>query len=505
MHTSLNELRLPAEFYDEFLQDSVRKNRQILRILCVLIIVVELFNIIRVLLLSDSGLSTWNNRIYFSFYLSLLFLCLVLLILDRVSPSNLAFHYQLHFYGALLLMFWNAGLNFYDVSNGSNDNITVIATALLGMSVLFQAVPARSAILLLSPYAFFLFTTWGSLTSGCKLNLTVTVSVGLIVSMAHFRFVLMSMQQERNIRQINQELREEREKLRMSLEQHQIIMEQASDIMMHWDLEQDMMSFSRNWTELSGYPMVIPNFLDWLTETQSPRNGQKLAACFQAYRGGEKREERISLCMADGEVRWYQIQMVMQADRTGKPVEGVGVLRDISRQQSEIEQLQNQLQYDTLTGILNKHGLELYTQNQLELLSAHKRLTFLMLDMDDFKRINDTFGHPCGDHVLQETARFMKHTFRTSDGMGRIGGDEFIVVIPGLSDEPLIRQKVQQLMDSIRDITWNGAPVNASSSVGGIIVSGPDHTFRELYRAADAALYQAKSAGKNQLHLACQE
>ena len=495
---------LPPEIRDAFLRDSVRKNRTAAQTVCVFIVLIELFNICRVLLWSKSGLGTQNNRIYFGLYVLLLVMGLLFLAAHwalRYRPTAL---YRTQMGGAVFLLLWCTALNTYDVISEGDMNTTVLVTAMLGVAVLVQAEPVRLLPAFLASYLIFLACTAAYVDVGTLLNLTVALVTTALAGVAHFHYASAYLTQREKIIQMNQRLLDERSRLRLSLEQYRILMDQARDILFRWEPESDRMEFSSNWTELFDAPQVISHFRAW-SEQDEPINralGGRVWAWMEAYQAGQPpRRYELSLCRADtGQVRWYQMRMTMQADSAGRPIQALGVLRDVSEHQSEIEQLQSRLQKDQLTGILNKTAVEAYARRELQAMGADGDLAVLMMDLDDFKRINDTWGHPCGDYVLSEMARIMREIFRGSDGLGRIGGDEFIVVLPGLGDRDVLREKASRFMERLGEIRWQGEPLSLGCSIGGVVVSGPAE-FETVYHRVDDALYQAKSQGKDRLVL----
>jgi diguanylate cyclase (GGDEF)-like protein len=167
-----------------------------------------------------------------------------------------------------------------------------------------------------------------------------------------------------------------------------------------------------------------------------------------------------------------------------------------------IERLRNLAIRDSLTDLYNhRHAMDLLT-NEFERVGRYAAgVSLLMLDLDEFKRVNDEHGHPAGDAVLREMARVLKETLRTVDSVGRYGGEAFVIVLPHTSPEEAhataerIRRKVQG------HVFWVGAkPLNVTVSVG--VASYPSPTVdspASLVREADRALYRAKEAGRNRV------
>lgn len=124
--------------------------------------------------------------------------------------------------------------------------------------------------------------------------------------------------------------------------------------------------------------------------------------------------------------------------------------------------------------------------------------TILMIDIDHFKKINDTFGHPCGDRVLGEVARILKQSVRDSDLVGRYGGEEFCVVLTTTDIEGgrRVARRMHAMLEEL-DITWDGQPVRVAVSGG--MANYPEHasSLTDLIRFADTALYYSKRHGRN--------
>jgi diguanylate cyclase (GGDEF)-like protein len=124
-------------------------------------------------------------------------------------------------------------------------------------------------------------------------------------------------------------------------------------------------------------------------------------------------------------------------------------------------------------------------------------VALLLLDLDDFKVINDTFGHMVGDVVIKDTADILRRSVRAFDVCTRFGGEEFAIVMPDSSEESAVNvaERIRQRIEDYR--LADVRPLRLTASVG-IAVSGADHTVGDLVAGADQALYLAKRAGKNQ-------
>lgn len=158
-------------------------------------------------------------------------------------------------------------------------------------------------------------------------------------------------------------------------------------------------------------------------------------------------------------------------------------------------------QMDGLTGINNRTSLDQTLQREVELARRqHHALSLAVLDVDHFKLINDTYGHSGGDYVLRSLATCVKDTLRSCDMLFRYGGEEFALLLTGTDKDGAIQvaERVRQAIES-HPFVYNGKNIKVTVSIGVASISSRDNTHR-LFNKADAALYQAKSAGRNCVH-----
>lgn len=166
------------------------------------------------------------------------------------------------------------------------------------------------------------------------------------------------------------------------------------------------------------------------------------------------------------------------------------------------EALRTQSIRDPLTGLYNRRYLEEMLEREIRrAVRAEQSLGILMLDLDHFKRFNDTYGHDAGDAVLRETGWFLAKSIRAEDIVCRFGGEEFVVILP-TADLEAARSRAERIRSKLRELTV----LHQGQSVGVITVSVgvaalPTHgtSAKELVQAADAALYRAKREGRDRV------
>jgi diguanylate cyclase (GGDEF)-like protein len=153
---------------------------------------------------------------------------------------------------------------------------------------------------------------------------------------------------------------------------------------------------------------------------------------------------------------------------------------------------------DPLTGLLNRQGLvDRFEELRQQALASAAPITLVLLDLDHFKRVNDDHGHDVGDRLLREVADQIRRTLHTFDLIYRIGGEEFLILLPGLAEREgeSVAEQLRLAIERVGPATEIG--VTASLGVSG--ASGPEIGFERLYRRADQALYRAKRDGRDRV------
>ncbi len=192
-------------------------------------------------------------------------------------------------------------------------------------------------------------------------------------------------------------------------------------------------------------------------------------------------------------IDWYELFFVIYI------LIGVGLLT-LSIFLSNKKKQRRILRYartDQLTGVRNKSETERKIDDWLKQGECQGVQAFMMLDLDNFKQINDTYGHLVGDRVLQSVGQLLQQLFRGDDILGRIGGDEFVILMKNLSSHEDAVTRARLLLSEIQEISIEEMEENITCSLGISLYPQDGTTFIELYSCADRALYIKKGKGKN--------
>lgn len=203
------------------------------------------------------------------------------------------------------------------------------------------------------------------------------------------------------------------------------------------------------------------------------------------------------LTTASGGSVWCNINVSVTRDKDGNVSHILGFLGNIDAIKRQADVFKRKSEKDALTGFYNKTA----TISIIDRLLAEDRdgsCVMFALDIDNFKGVNDTLGHIAGDAVLAESTERIRSIFRSTDVLGRVGGDEFVVFITGVSDESQIIEKANKIVEAFHIMSMNvGGVIDFSVSIGIVRSDGVPSCYKELFAKADKALYYAKRHGKN--------
>ena len=280
--------------------------------------------------------------------------------------------------------------------------------------------------------------------------------------------------------------------LALSEERYRIVTENADECLFDWNVLNNNIYFS---------PAYQKRFGDRDLHKAANADDREVLDSFlcdvlSGHEGLHQAELRMGT--ADGDYIWCRVQGTPIVDSSCSVVRVVGIVKDISEQVREREELVMQAQTDSLTGLCDKGTTQTLIAEFLALSSPDRMHAVFICDIDNFKMVNDTFGHLYGDTILGDLASKLRSTFRGTDVVGRIGGDEFMILMKDVPSLALIHSKALEIRSAFQQ---NYERFSSSGSIGIAIFPQDGMNFDELYQRADMALYSAKQSGKNRYML----
>ena len=208
----------------------------------------------------------------------------------------------------------------------------------------------------------------------------------------------------------------------------------------------------------------------------------------------------VRMLRKDGSIGWIESMCIPILNDEQEMIGALGINRDISQRMYETEQLRFQARFDQLTQIPNRYSLIDRIDHLIDQYDRNKNaFSLLFFDLDNFKNINDTYGHSFGDLVLKEVATRIASNIRKSDMVARIGGDEFILLLENTHTKLDIETTIKNLSQELKkDITINGNTFNVQCSIGYSTFPTNGITCDELLAHADKGMYQDKKLHKTQ-------
>lgn len=321
------------------------------------------------------------------------------------------------------------------------------------------------------------------------LTLTVICILWLVICMA----IYCNRKLERTVKQ----------EIQLSDKKIHIALAQTNMLVWDYDLANKRIirtKTSKNWRGLEDRVENVPeSFIE--SGYVHPECTEEFLKMFDNIAKGEKVASgvfRLKKVETDGQWTdqyiWVETKITTIFDKNGKPIRAVGLTEDVTEKVNEALRLKEKASRDPLTNLLNRTSFQAYVQEFLEKEYQEDSVSALIiLDTDDFKMANDTYGHIYGDEVLREIADKLAKSFRTGDFIGRLGGDEFIIFMKNANSYEMVEKKAKQICNSL---VFEKDDLITTCSVGIVIVPNRYVDYELLYKYADEAMYEAKKCGK---------
>lgn len=301
---------------------------------------------------------------------------------------------------------------------------------------------------------------------------------------------------------IKTELKEKNENLELNEQCFKALAEQTNKVILEWDFETNKITAMSNFKALFGRNAITVNDAQDALSVKAVHEDDRdvFVKVFATIKGGDEVEDaRFRIADNNGNYHWCSLSGLVVKDSSGKPYRAIGSLENIENRLNREIELRQKAETDQLTGLYNKAAVESLIKDALQL-EEHKnhKHALIIIDVDNFKNVNDKLGHLYGDTVLAELAEELRRIFRTSDIVGRAGGDEFFVMLKNFGDNEMVTKKATDICKNFGK-TYSGkqSKVSISASVGIAVFPKDGEDYETLFKCADLALYDTKAKGKN--------
>ena len=295
------------------------------------------------------------------------------------------------------------------------------------------------------------------------------------------------------------------QQLAADIQRNQTLIDQSGSIVFDWDLITDTMYCSPMWVEHFGYVPVSENYDSQLGIATHFHPDDLIfirEAIAQINAGETTIVKEVRIANSEGKYLWTKITATGRRNEHNELVRIIGILQDIDELKRSAIAMEQEASRDSLTKLFNKASCQKLISNYFSSVADDAVAGLLILDLDNFKCVNDTQGHLFGDVVLTQVGATLRRMFRSDDIIGRIGGDEFMVLLKDIPGTEPLKERCQSILESMNILLKNLAPdLPVSCSIGAALFPAHGRHYNELFLKADEALYQAKNKGKNQFRI----
>jgi diguanylate cyclase (GGDEF)-like protein/PAS domain S-box-containing protein len=339
------------------------------------------------------------------------------------------------------------------------------------------------------------WAVWVVLTGG--LVITALLGSGLLMLTGR------TLRMEEDVNERTTELRDEVSQRRDAETQLRLVLDGANLGFWDWNYQTGEQWVNDRWLEILGLQRgdLKNNVSDWFERIHPDDKQKVLKIVEQRIKNNDSYVVECRMQHRDGHWVWVQAAgaVVSHDALSNEPLRLCGTHQDISERRQQEEHILHQAHFDSLTELPNRFlALDRLSQLINEAQRNNDRVAVLFLDLDDFKKINDTMGHDTGDKLLKEAAARLQPVLRSGDTVGRLGGDEFIILLGGLSTASDAQPVAETLLNKFTDaFKIDSRELMLTASIGISIYPDDGDNLSELLRNADSAMYHSKGQGRN--------
>ncbi|WP_447824558.1 diguanylate cyclase domain-containing protein [Aeromonas salmonicida] len=336
------------------------------------------------------------------------------------------------------------------------------------------------------------------------------IAIGLLVTAFLLILLMIFLRLNRRLREESKARHQLSQEIADNERHFRFITENSADVIWTMDIQSGRFTYlSPSVQHLRGFTVeevLAQTGEELMTAESADRIARQMKESLATWAAGDhintKRVTLVDQPHKDGRLIHTEVVTTLHADKDGNPVSVLGVTRDISDRKASEEMMRQLAFYDPLTHLPNRRLLQDRLQHSLQQADG-KPLALLFIDLDHFKPVNDQHGHEAGDWLLATVAKRMLHCVREGDTVARIGGDEFMVLLPEITGEAgaiAIAEAIHQSLNQTFAMT-DALHFHISSCIGVALYPQHGTTQKQLMNHGDQAMYQAKEAGRNRIQL----
>lgn len=282
-------------------------------------------------------------------------------------------------------------------------------------------------------------------------------------------------------------------------ESYRMMIEQGGDAIFDYDLVTRKIHYNAKYEKTFGYSLNAGDCAEF--KEKGYVHSEDLSSFVDLYqqivKEGGLRKAEIRMLRIDGAYIWVHLYLTGIFDQSNRLVRLMGKIEDIDEKRKEIDWFKALAEKDTATDLLNKQSTQKSIEHFLEGEGKEGTHAMFVVDLDNFKTINDVYGHRQGDFVLKQMGEEINRLFRSSDIKGRLGGDEFMILIKHVGELSLLADKAEKLCSVFRHVMLeDGTVISLTASAGIALYQRDGVDYVQLYEAADQALYYCKNTQK---------
>lgn len=307
------------------------------------------------------------------------------------------------------------------------------------------------------------------------------------------------------LQRLNKKLLDAQDTLKKSEERLRLALDSANQSWFDLNVQTGETETSTEFPKMLGYEPDEFNasLEDWQSNLQPDEREAVLRTFQECLQSGGPKTMEYRRSTKGGDLMWLSsVGKITEWDDSGKPLRMIGIHTDITKRKLLEIELEQRAHIDFLTGTNNRGYFMEQAERELSRAIRYENpLSLLMLDIDFFKQVNDSYGHKVGDMALKKFAEICRQTLREIDVIGRIGGEEFAILLPetDLNEATEVAERVRQAIANAKVPLESGLPLQFTVSIGVTALASHGENIDVLLNRADKALYEAKNSGRNKV------